>query len=258
MQPEVVKLELVEEFVAVVRFANPPVNAHSQQLLTETAYVFDTISDRDDIRAVILTGEGKTFCAGADIKERVGTTPQPGDHWQRSRRAREAYHSIRECTKPVIAAINGPALGGGLAFVASCDILVAADTGCVGLPEIDVGLLGGGRHAQRLFGHSRLRRMMLTGMRVFGPELYRLGIVEASVPVEQLMDTALEIARNIAGKSPLATRLAKHALNQIEEMSLRDGYRFEQTMTGQLSQSEDSKEAMRAFVEKRKPVFKGR
>ncbi len=258
MQPDLVKLELVEEYVALVQFANPPVNAHSQQLLTETAWVFDSISDRDDIRVVVLTGQGKAFCAGADIKERVGTAPEPGGHWQRSRRAREAYHSIMECRKPVIAAINGPALGGGLAFVASCDILVAADNACIGLPEIDVGLLGGGRHAQRLFGHSRLRRMMLTGMRVYGPELYRLGVVEASVPQDQLLETALGIAREIASKSPLAVTLAKHALNNIEEMTLRDGYRFEQTMTGQLSQSEDSKEAMRAFVEKRKPVFRGR
>ena len=258
MQPSLVKLDVVEEYVALVQFANPPVNAHSQQLLEETAWVFDSISDRDDIRVAVLTGEGKAFCAGADIKERVGAAPEAGAHWQRSRRAREAYHSIMECRKPVIAAINGPALGGGLAFVASCDILVAADTACIGLPEIDVGLLGGGRHAQRLFGHSRLRRMMLTGMRMYGPELYRLGVVEASVPLEQLRETALGIAREIAAKSPLATSLAKHALNNIEEMTLRDGYRFEQTMTGQLSQSEDSKEAMRAFVEKRKPVFRGR
>ncbi len=258
MELQVIKLEVVEETIAVVRFANPPVNAHSQQLLTEVAYVFDTISDRPDIRVAILTGDGKVFCAGADIKERVGAKDEAGGHWQRSRRAREAYHSIVECQKPVIGAINGAALGGGLAFVASCDILVAADTACIGLPEIDVGLLGGGRHAQRLFGHSRLRRMMLTGMRVYGPELYRLGVVEASVPSEQLLEFALGIARDIAGKSPLAIKLAKHALNQIEEMTLRDGYRFEQGMTGQLSQSEDSKEAMRAFVEKRKPVFSGR
>ncbi len=197
------------------------------------------------------------FCAGADIKSRAGAERALGDHWQSSRRAREAYHAIMECQKPVIAAINGPALGGGLAIAASCDILLASEKGCLGLPEIDVGLLGGGRHAQRLFGHSRLRRMMLTGLRVYGPELYRLGIVEACTSPETLMAEALTIARDIASKSPIATRLAKHALNQIEELSLRDGYRFEQTMTGQLSGTEDSKEAMRAFVEKRRPVFRG-
>jgi enoyl-CoA hydratase len=255
---ELVKLELVEDFIALVRFANPPVNTHSQQVLEEAAWTFDTISDRDDIRVAILTGAGKVFCAGADIKERAGREFDTGEHWQRSRRAREAYHSVMECRKPVIGALNGPALGGGLAFAASCDILVASDFSCLGLPEIDVGLLGGGRHAQRLFGHSRLRRMMLTGMRVYGPELYRLGIVEASVPPDELMDTVLDIARDIASKSPLAVDMAKRALNQIEEMSLRDGYRFEQTMTGELANTEDSKEATRAFVEKRAAVFKGR
>lgn len=258
MQPELIKTELIEDTIALVRLDNPPVNAHSQQLLEEIAWTFDSLSDREDVRVVVLTGEGKCFCAGADLKERVGTEHRDGDHWQNSRRAREAYHSIMECRKPVIAAINGPALGGGLALVASCDILLASESGCIGLPEITVGLLGGGRHAQRLFGHSRVRRMMLTGLRVFGPELYRLGIVEDCTAPEDLLDKSLAIAREIAAKSPLAVKLAKHALNQIEEMSLRDGYRFEQSMTGELSGSEDSKEAMRAFVEKREPVFKGR
>ena len=146
MNPELVKLDLVEDFIALVQFANPPVNAHSQPMLEEIASTFDTVSDRDDVRVVVLRGEGKVFCAGADIKERIGAKPLPGDHWQRSRRAREAYHSIMECRKPVIGALNGPALGGGLAFAASCDILIASESGCLGLPEIDVGLLGGPCH----------------------------------------------------------------------------------------------------------------
>ena len=257
MNPELVKLDLVEDFIALVRFANPPVNAHSQQVLEEIAWTFDTISDREDLRVAILTGNGKVFCAGADIKERAGHEFDAGEHWQRSRRAREAYHSVMECRKPVIGALNGPALGGGLAFAASCDILVASDYACLGLPEIDVGLLGGGRHAQRLFGHSRLRRLMLTGMRVYGPELYRLGIVEASVPPDELMDMVLGIAREIAAKNPMVIDMAKRALNQIEEMTLRDGYRFEQTMTGELATTEDAKEATQAFLEKRAAVFKG-
>ena len=99
---------------------------------------------------------------------------------------------------------------------------------------------------------------MLTGLRVFGDELYRLGVVEEVTAPDQLMDAAMSIANEIAEKSPIAIKLAKHALNQIEEMSLRDGYRFEQTMTGEVSKTEDSKEAMKAFVEKRKPEFKGR
>ena len=248
----------VKDYVATVVMDKPPVNAQGQQFHDEMMAVFDEVSDRDDVRAVVLTGAGKVFSAGADIKSRVGQERGPGENWQHNRRARECFHSIMECRKAVIGAINGPALGAGLAVAASCDILVASENAVLGLPEIDVGLLGGGRHAMRLFGHSRTRRMMLTGYRVPAAELYRLGVVEACVPPDQLMDTALGLAREIASKSPIATQLAKHALNTIEEMSLRDGYRFEQNMTVELGRYEDSKEAMRAFAEKRPPVFRGR
>lgn len=220
--------------------------------------VFDRLSGRDDVRVAILTDQGKVFSAGADIKARAGEVRQAGEGWQHSRRARECFNAIMECRKPVIAAINGPALGAGLAIAASCDILLCAENAVLGLPEIDVGLLGGGRHSMRLFGHSRTRRMMLTGYRVPGPELYRLGIVEACVPADKLPETAMAFAREIAAKSPIAVGLAKHALNTIEEMSLRDGYRFEQNMTAALGGTEDSREAMLAFAEKRQPVFKGR
>ena len=145
-----------------------------------------------------------------------------------------------------------------LDFATSCDILMCSDNAVMGLPEVDVGLMGGGRHAMRVFGHSLTRRMMLTGYRVPGPELYRLGIVEACLPPDELMPAALEMARVIASKSPIATRMAKHAASTIEFMTLRDGYRFEQNLTAELSKTDDSKEAMRAFVEKRKPVFTGR
>jgi enoyl-CoA hydratase/carnithine racemase len=236
----------------------PPVNALSQEFQEEMMLVFDTLSDRDDVRVAVLTGAGRHFCAGADIKARASGERQPGDGWQHSRRAREAFHAIVECKVPVIGAINGSALGAGLAIAASCDILIAAENCSLGLPEINVGLLGGGRHAMRLFGHSKARRMMFTGQRLDGRELYGLGVVEECVPPEQLMGTAMALAREIAAKSPIAMQLAKHAMNTIEFMSLRDGYRFEQSMTAELSRYEDSQEAMRAFVEKREPVFKGR
>ena len=257
METETVKCQIADH-IAVVTMDRPPVNAQNAQMHTDLALVFDTISERADIRVAVLTGAGKCFSAGADIKARVGQERQPGEAWQHNRRAREAFHAIVECEKPVIAAINGPALGAGLAVAASCDILLAAEEATLGLPEINVGLMGGGRHAMRLFGHSRTRRMMFTGLRVDGKELYRLGVVEACVPAAALMDSAMEIAREIASKSPIAMRLAKHSLNTIADMSLRDGYRFEQNMTVELGKTADSKEAMRAFVEKRRPVFKGR
>lgn len=257
MDTETVKCRIADH-IAVVTMDRPPVNAQNSQFNNDMALVFDTISDLDDVRVAVLTGAGKCFSAGADIKDRAGKERQPGDAWQHNRRVRESFLSIVECQKPVIGALNGAALGAGLAVAASCDILVAAEEAVLGLPEINVGLLGGGRHAMRLFGHSRTRRMMFTGLRVDGKELYRLGVVEACVPGHALMETAMGIAREIASKSPAAMRLAKHALNTIEEMSLRDGYRFEQNMTVEIGKTEDSKEAMRAFVEKRPPVFKGR
>ena len=257
METETVKCD-VTDHIAVVTMDRPPVNAQDAQFHNDMMLVFDTLGDREDVRVAILTGAGKCFSAGADIKARAGDKHGPGDAWQHNRRARECFHSIVECQVPVIAAINGPALGAGLAVAASCDILVAAESASVALPEINVGLLGGGRHAMRLFGHSRARRMLLTGYRVSGEELYRLGVAEACVPDDELMNAAREIAEEVAVRSPIAMRLAKHSLNAIETMSLRDGYRFEQNMTVELSKTEDSKEAMQAFVEKRQPVFKGR
>jgi enoyl-CoA hydratase/carnithine racemase len=248
----------VQDYIALITMDRPPVNAVNAQFHQELMLVCDTISDRDDVRVAILTGAGRIFCAGADIKERAGREREPGEVWQHSRNAREAFHAIVECRVPVIGALNGAALGAGLAIAASCDILIASESAVLGLPEINVGLLGGGRHTMRLFGHSKARRMMFTGQRLSGAELYRLGVVEECVPPERLMDTARTLASEVAAKSPVAIRLAKHAMNAIEFMSLRDGYRFEQNMTAELSRYEDSKEAMRAFVEKRPPVFKGR
>lgn len=247
----------ISELVAVVTMNNPPVNAQNKQFHEDLTLVFDVLSDRDDVRVVILTGAGKCFSAGADIKGRAGQKSELGDHWAHSRRVRECFYSIMECRKPVIAAINGPALGAGLAVAASADILLASEEAQLGLPEINVGLLGGGRHAMRLFGHSKTRRLMLTGKRLTGAELYRLGVVEECVPGDELMKTAMDLALEIASKSPVAMSLAKGTLNAIEEMTLRDGYRYEQNKTGELSKTEDSREAMAAFAEKRQPVFKG-
>ena len=248
----------LHDHVATLTLNSPPVNALTRVLNDELTLALDRISEMDEVRVVILTGAGKVFCAGADLKGRASVIKGPGDLLAHSRRTRECFHAIRECAKPVICAINGAALGSGLAMAASSDILIASEKASLGLPEVDVGLLGGCRHAMRLFSHSRLRRMMLTGMRVPGAELYRLGIVEACTAPEELMTTALEIATVIAAKSPVSTRMGKHTLNVIEDMSLRDGYRYEQDMTAQISKTEDAREAQRAFAEKRAPVFVGR
>lgn len=247
----------VEDAVAVVTIDRPPVNAFNAALRERLTAIFDEITDRDDIRVAILTGTGDIFSGGADLKDRP-SLDDPGSHWRHNRITREAGNSIRECAKPVIAAINGAAIGTGLGLASACDIMLAADTAYVSMPEINVGLAGGAALLEQIFGRSRMRRMMFTGMKVSAAELYRLGIIEAAVPREELMGEAMAIAREIASKAPLGIRYAKLSANMAGLMSPRDTYRFEQNFTVELSRTEDCREAQRAFVEKRTPTFKGR
>lgn len=251
-----IRLE-VADYVAVVTIDNPPVNAQSMELIQELTDTFDTFNDRDDVRVVVLTGAGKTFSGGADLKQRPDFSI-PGFRAKRNRMVREVAYAIADNAKPTIAAVNGPALGAGLGLVAACDIIVASERAVFGLPEVDVGLMGGGKHAARIFPHSLARRMMLTGYRVPADEAYRRGIIEASLPHDELMPWTMDLARTIAAKSPLATRYAKDSMRTIENMTLRDGYIYEQGNTAKLSTSFDAAEAVRAFVEKRAPVFQGR
>ena len=248
----------VADYIATVVMDRPPVNAQNAAFRTELTWVFDSISDRDDVRVAILTGTGDMFSAGADIKERPGLVKEAGDYVRHNRVTRECFYSIKECAKPVIAAVNGPAMGAGYALMVFCDIMIASENAFVNMPEIDVGLSGGMRMLRELFPKSKARRMFFTGARVSAQELYRLGIIEACVPRAQLMDEAMKIAREIASKSPLAMRYAKEDANTVEEMSIRDAYRYEQNITVALSKTEDAREAQMAFIEKRKPVFKGR
>jgi enoyl-CoA hydratase len=257
MNLETVRLE-VADHVATVTMDRPPVNAQNQKAREELIRVFDAISDRDDVRVAILTAAGKVFSAGADVKERVGLAKEPGDYIRNNRLVREYFYAVSDCTKPVICAANGGAFGAGFALMLACDIMLASEDAYFVIPELDVGLAGGARFLMDHFGRSMARYIYFTGRRVPATELYRLGVISACVPREKLMDEAMTIAREIAAKSPVAVREVKRAFNVVEEMPARDGYRFEQTVTVALSHTEDTKEAQRAFMEKRKPVFKGK
>lgn len=247
----------IENHVAVVTMDAPPVNAQSREFVEELISVFDVLNETPTVRVIVLTGAGKVFSAGADIKSRAKVGQgAPGDTYRHLRRTREVGFCIMESNKAVIAAVNGPALGAGMGLAVCSDIIVASDNAVFGLPEIDIGLMGGVRHTMRIFPHGLTRRMVLTGYRVPAEELYRRGLIEACVPREKLMDEAMAMAKNIASKSPMALKLAKRALNTVETMGLKDGYRFEQNLTVEMTQHEDSKEAMKAFMEKRPAVFK--
>lgn len=255
MQNKLIKVT-IEDRIAVVKLDNPPVNAYSRDFSEELIEVFDELNDTPEVRCIVITGREKIFSAGADIKNRQALGGIKGETYRHLRRTREVSNCIMECNKPVIAAVNGPALGAGLGPVYAADIILASENAVFGLPEIDIGLMGGARHTMTLFPKSLARRMILTGYRVPAQELYRRGLIEACVPLDKLMDEAMAMARIIASKSPKALSLAKRAINTVEHMPLRDGYRFEQNLTVEMTRHEDSKEAMRAFIEKRPAVFK--
>jgi enoyl-CoA hydratase len=256
---ELETLELtIADGIATVMLNRPPHNAQNAQMRGELIQVFDSFNDNDDVKCAIVTGKGKIFCAGADLNERPNLGATPGAYWKHNRLVREASNSIIECSKPVIAAVNGPAMGAGFGLMNSCDIWVASNTAFFSMPEINVGLAGGTAMLQSVFGKSRARRMFFTGMKVTADEMYRLGLIEASLPPDELMPYVMEIATDIASKAPLALSYAKQAAQVTAVMPRREGYRFEQNMTVALGKTEDTAEALKAFKEKRKPVYTGR
>ena len=247
----------VSEHIAVVRLDKQPVNALDRATRRRLIEIFDEVSERADVRVAILTGTGKFFCAGADLKDRPDAG-KAGDFLDHNRWTRETGNAIRECAKPVIAAVNGPALGAGFGLMASCDIFLASEDATFAMPEINVGLAGGVSMLRTMVGRSFTRRMFFTGMKVSAAELYRRGVLDEVVPAEQLMPLAMEIAQEIASKAPLAIAYAKQAANMMDLMPQRDGYRFEQNFTMALARTEDAQEARKAFLEKRTPVYTGR
>jgi enoyl-CoA hydratase/carnithine racemase len=247
----------IADHVAVVTMRAPPVNAQDRRFRDEIVRIFDMLHDAAEARVIVLTGAGRAFSAGADLRERPDPD-EPGAYPRHNRRVRASFDAVMECGKPVIAAINGPAIGAGCVLALCCDILVVAEEAFLSMTEVDVGLAGGVRHVLRHFGQSDARLMIYTAKRMTGPELYRMNVVSACVPGGKLIDEAMGIAHDIAAKSPLAVQAAKRSFGVTEEMGLRNGYRYEQSQTVALSATEDTKEAQRAFTEKRKPVFKGR
>ena len=256
MSSDVVKLE-VSDYVAVATLNRPPVNAVNAEMRDRLIEIFDAATDRDDIRVVVLTAQGKIFSAGADLKQR----PDPnkaGTYWHHNRVTRETGNAIKECTKPVIAAVNGTALGAGMGLAAACDILYASSNATFGMPEINVGLAGGASMLKTLLGRSTMRRMFFTGQRLTAQEMLKRNVLEDVLEPEEMLPVVMDLAREIASKAPLALIYAKRAANMVDLMPQRDAYRFEQEFTMALAKTEDAKEARMAFLEKRAPVFKGR
>jgi enoyl-CoA hydratase len=254
MELETLRLE-VADGIAVVTLARAPVNAQNRRMREEMIRVFDGLSDREDVRVVVLTAQGKTFCAGADIKERRSMVKEPGDYISHNRITRECFYAISDCSKPVICAVNGPAIGAGFVTMLYCDIMIASEDAWFTMPEIDVGLAGGGKMMMEHLGRSWGRLLYFTGRRISAAELHRLGVISACMPGDRLMEEAMGIAREIAAKSPYVVKEIKRGFQAVEQMPARDAYRYEQTITHALSTSAATREAQTAFVEKRKADY---
>ncbi|GIW10293.1 MAG: enoyl-CoA hydratase [Dehalococcoidia bacterium] len=243
--------------IGVVTFHRPPVNAMTVREYEEVGRTFRELASREQLRVVILRSAlPRVFLAGRDIHEFLELDPEKAA--QRAPVVRECFWAVYECPVPTIAAVNGAALGAGMLLVSLCDLVIAAETAFFGLPEINVGSLGGAKHLARWVPQPMVRRLMFTGERIAAAELQRLGVIDQVVPLEQLEAAARQRAEELAAKSPVALRLAKEVLNRIEFLDLRSGYELEQSYTARLMGYEDSKEAARAFLEKRQPVFRGR
>ena len=244
--------------VALLRFNRPKqLNALNGQVMDQLCSALEALDRDDAIRVMVVTGSERAFAAGADIGEMATATPV--DMLRGNRIAQ--WDRVRRIGKPVIAAVAGWCLGGGCELAMALDLIVAAESARFGQPEINLGVIPGAGGTQRLtraIGKSAAMDMILTGEPIDAREAHRLGLVSRVVPNELLVEDALALAAVIATKSPLALRLAKEAVNAAFEMSLTDALAHERRLFYLLFASEDQKEGMAAFLEKRAPDFKGR
>jgi enoyl-CoA hydratase/carnithine racemase len=255
--------------VAVVTIDRPPVNALDATTFREIAGAFESFAHDRSVSAAVLTAAGeRAFCAGVDLQdsprrhrpdgrqEDGGPQGSPADQIDPGLVVRRCFDAVYDCSVPVIAAVDAPVIGAGVALVASCDLIVLSERASFALREITVGVLGGVRHTQRLLGPYLSKRAFLTGDAVPAAELYRLGATEPIVGPGEVVPAAVALAEKIAANSPLAVRLAKESANRVEHLGLQDGYRLEQEYTTRVNRFADSSEARRAFLEKREPEFR--
>ncbi len=243
----------LREHVAELCLCHPPVNAFDSKGWAAIAAQILQLSARPEVHVCVIYGEGKGFCAGVDIKELAA---HPERIVAVNKGNYDTFAAIHRARMPVILAVHGYVLGGGIGMCGAADIIVASDCARFGVPEVDRGALGAGGHLARMLPLQKVRYMYFTGEMISAAEAHRLGAVERVVPREQLLDTAREIAAVIAGKSPRVIALAKESLNGVEPLDLERDYRYEQGFTLEMYQSPDSQEAREAFVEKRRATFR--
>lgn len=248
----------VRENIALVEFNRPKeLNALSPQLMSELRDALQHLDQDETVRVIVLTGNEKAFAAGADIKQMADKSAI--DMLLMDQFA--TWDQIKKTKKPVIAAVSGFALGGGCELAMTCDMIIASETAVFGQPEIKIGVLPGAGGTQRLtraLGKAKAMEMVLTGKFISAEEAEKHGLVNRVVPVELYLEEAFKLAADISQQSPVAVRLAKEAVLRSFETSLEEGLYFERKNFYLAFASEDQKEGMQAFIQKRKPDFKGK
>ena len=252
--------EVDQKGVVILKVNNPPLNAIDEELMDQMEAALQNIAGDDAAKVVVITGEGMAFIAGADIKkmQEINTAAETESM---SQRGQGLLTMIENSRKPVIAAINGLALGGGTELALACHIRIAAQSAQMGLPEIRLGILpgfGGTQRSARLLGPARALELMLTGKFIGMAEADKIGLVNMVVPDEELMDEAKKLASRIATKGQLAVRSIVEAVIEGVKMPLAEGLKMERELLGKLAESDDKREGVAAFIEKRKAVFTDR
>lgn len=235
-------------------------NAISREFISELDQLFDEIARDDEISAVIITGSEKVFCAGADIKE-VCEIRSPMEAHLFVTSVQLVFNKIERLDKPVIAAVSGLALGGGCELALACDLRIAAENATFGQPEIKIGVIpgaGGTQRLPRLVGLGRAKELLFTGDTIDAQEAYRIGLVNKVVPVEVLMSETKKMALKLTKQPPLALKTTKTVVNEGINMNIQSALALEARGFEILFSTEDQKEGMKAFLEKRKPIFKGK
>jgi enoyl-CoA hydratase len=250
----------VDEGVAIATISHPPANALSRQLIQEVDELLTAVEQDDTVRAVVLHGEGRFFSAGADIKE--FTSVESGAEFAKlATNGQEVFERLETFSKPVIAAIHGAALGGGLELAMACHIRFVTETAKLGLPELQLGIIPGFAGTQRLpryVGLAKAAEMMFTSESISGKEAVAWGLANKAYADEELLPSVLAFAKKVAKKSPIALKAAIDALQFAKTASFHEGVKAEAQAFGTVFVSEDAKEGISAFIEKREPKFNGK
>ncbi|MFY3791670.1 enoyl-CoA hydratase [Ureibacillus sp. MALMAid1270] len=250
----------VEERVAIATINRPPANALSRQLILEVNEMLDQLEHDESVRVIVIHGEGRFFSAGADIKE--FTEVESGEEFSKlAANGQEVFERLESFPKPVIASIHGAALGGGLELAMGCHIRYVAEDAKLGLPELSLGLIPGFAGSQRLpkyVGTAKAAEMLFTSEPISGSEAVQYGLANKAFPASELLEQSLTLAKKIAEKSPIALKAAIQMLQYSKDASYYEGVKAEAKSFGTVFVSEDAKEGIQAFIEKRKPNFTGK